>query len=519
MVSNKMYNKIQMLKNKGFSKYRIGKDLNIDPASVRKYFLMSPESYRSYCEQTSSRTKVFDSFEGEILSLYESHGFQRLNMNAVYDFLLEKHSNLNASEKSLRNYIHYLEHTQKLTYSSSCRMTSKVPELPFGKQMQLDFGQKLQQNGLKLYIFCMLLSASRFRYVQFQGRPFSTSDVILLMLSAFDYFDGVPEEVVIDQDSLMVTSENLGDIQLTRQFKAFVDEMGFNLYVCRKADPQSKGKIENLVKFVKYNFLNVRTFETVSEANISVMKWLERRANGRVCQATGQIPNVAVIEERKHLNPIRNSIFRKNSYLNREKRMVSEKSFITIESNDYSVPTAYRSHEVEFFKTEAEIFVFDGKTGKEIAHHDRCRETGQKIVNRDHFRKKSTPLKDMRQEALSWLESSRWNLFLENNQKKFTRYQRDQLTALKLLIQESDDAEILEQALDLCLNCCTFSANDLKDTYQFMKKQNRLNQLYTETKQSHAVGGSWYFQPVSVNTRNIAEYESHVKGDCHESLH
>jgi len=249
------------------------------------------------------------------------------------------------------------------------------------------------------------------------------------------------------------------------------------------------------------------------------MKWLERRANGRVNQATGQIPSLAVVEERNHLKPIRNSIFRKNSYLNREKRMVSEKSFITVESNDYSVPTVYCSREVEIYKTESDLFVFDEKTEKEIAHHERCRETGQKIVNRDHFRKKSIPMKELRQEALSWFTSPQWNLYLEYNQKKFTRYQRDQLTALKLFIQESDDAAVLEKALDYCINCSTFSANELKDTYQFMKNQKRLNQLYTNTKQPLAAGkSSWQYPSVSVHTRALNKYESHIRGDRHESL-
>jgi hypothetical protein len=128
-------------------------------------------------------------------------------------------------------------------------------------------------------------------------------------------------------------------------------------------------------------------------------------------------------------------------------------------------------------------------------------------------------MKELRQEALSWFTSPQWNLYLEYNQKKFTRYQRDQLTALKLFIQESDDAAVLEKALDYCINCSTFSANELKDTYQFMKNQKRLNQLYTNTKQPLAAGkSSWQYPSVSVHTRALNKYESHIRGDRHESL-
>jgi transposase len=99
------------------------------------------------------------------------------------------------------------------------RLYAKVPELPFGKQMQLDFGQYRCRSGLRLYIFAALLSASRYKYVIFQGRPFRTLDVIQHLLDALDYFGSRPEELVIDQDRLMVVSENAGDIVCTKEFQ------------------------------------------------------------------------------------------------------------------------------------------------------------------------------------------------------------------------------------------------------------------------------------------------------------
>ena len=58
----------------------------------------------------------------------------------------------------------------------------------------------------------------------------------------------------------MVVSENRGDIIYTKDFKQFIEEMDLNMYVCRKSDPESKGKIENLIKFIKRNFLRIRDF-------------------------------------------------------------------------------------------------------------------------------------------------------------------------------------------------------------------------------------------------------------------
>ena len=198
----------------------------------------------------------------------------------------------------------------------------KVPELPFGKQMQLDFGQYKCRSGLKLFIFAAVLSASRYKYVTFQDHPFKTKEVIDHLLNCFDYYGGAPEELVIDQDSLMVVSENAGDIIYTDDFRYFIEEQEIGMYVCRGADPETKGKIENVIKYVKYNFFNTRDFLNIDEANKSVFKWLERRANGKISQVTSQIPAILIESEREHLRPVRNSIFRKGSLIGREERLV-----------------------------------------------------------------------------------------------------------------------------------------------------------------------------------------------------
>ena len=126
--------------------------------------------------------------------------------------------------------------------------------------MQLDFGQYRCRSGLKLFIFAGVLSASRYKYVIFQDHPFKTKEVIDHLLNCFDYFGGVPEEMVIDQDSLLVVSENAGDIIYTDDFKFFIEEQEIGMYVCRASDPETKGKIENVIKYVKYNFFNTRDF-------------------------------------------------------------------------------------------------------------------------------------------------------------------------------------------------------------------------------------------------------------------
>lgn len=212
MIDKAMYREIQAFRRQGWTRAAIVKALELDPKTVAKYFGMEEESWRAYRREHLFRDKEFDRYRGEILEVYEANGFRKLPMASVYDYLDERYGALPANEQSLRNYIGYLIRTEAL---------------------------KLEE----------------------PGRPFRTLDVIRLLLDAFDYFGGRPEELVIDQDRLMIVSENAGDIVCTKDFQQLVDEQEVRLWVCRKADPESKGKIENLVKFTKGNFLATRNFE------------------------------------------------------------------------------------------------------------------------------------------------------------------------------------------------------------------------------------------------------------------
>jgi transposase len=75
---------------------------------------------------------------------------------------------------------------------------------------------------------------------------------------AFAFLGGILLTVVYDQDRTMMVDENLGHIILTETFRKYAKARGFQIHFCRKADPESKGKIENVIKYVKINFLTNR---------------------------------------------------------------------------------------------------------------------------------------------------------------------------------------------------------------------------------------------------------------------
>jgi transposase len=59
----------------------------------------------------------------------------------------------------------------------------------------------------------------------------------------------------------VAVSENYGDIIHTEEFERFRRNMKFSVYLCRGNDPESKGKIESVVKYAKQNYAAHRVFD------------------------------------------------------------------------------------------------------------------------------------------------------------------------------------------------------------------------------------------------------------------
>jgi transposase len=507
-----MYQDIQKYKKKGYMKSEISRKLGLDPGTVAKYYSMREEEYREYVGALKDRGKTFDEYKEAILEVYEQNGYTKLLISSVYDYLEERYGELPGTEKTLRNYIGYLRKTNQLELKENIRIYGTVAELPYGKQLQLDFGEHTTASGLTLYIFASVLSASRYKYVTFQTKPFTTLDLIGHLLDCFDYIGGIVEELVIDQDNVMVVSENHGDIIYTKDFSYFIQEMGLRMWVCRKGDPESKGRVENLIKYVKGNFFGTRDFTTLEEAQESVAKWLRRRANGKLSQATTRIPLEDIEEEREHLRPLRNSIYRKESLLGREERLADENAMISVDASLYSVPGNYRKRRVEIYQTERKLFVFDQRTGEQIEEHELSLIPGTKVIKRSSYRKNGKSTQEMKEEVLGKFPSAKWGEFVQRNFKRYSRYVRDQCIEAQRWFGQKVDPDSLEKALEFCLEHKTYSIANLHDTYlyyQRLKDKGEKDLLSTVRPQLKEI--SCYRRGIQVAQRDIGVYTSFLK--------
>jgi len=74
-----------------------------------------------------------------------------------------------------------------------------------------------------------------------------------------------------------------------KRFEDFASDMGFIPKVCRPKRPQTKGKVERLVDYVKDNFLPGRTFTDAEDLNRHAIAWCQK-ADSKMHGTTGEIP-------------------------------------------------------------------------------------------------------------------------------------------------------------------------------------------------------------------------------------
>mgnify|MGYP001579837116 FL=1 len=101
--------------------------------------------------------------------------------------------------------------------------------------------KRLNRNKVKVYSSSMCLSHSRYKYILWTDKPFTTVSFIAAHNRAFKYLGGMPVEIVYDQDRVLAVFENSVDIICTEGFQNYINTMKYKIRLCRSFDPQNKG--------------------------------------------------------------------------------------------------------------------------------------------------------------------------------------------------------------------------------------------------------------------------------------
>ena len=236
-----------------------------------------------------------------------------------------------------------------------------------GEQAQIDFGQ------LRLWIADALAVAHLFVFTLGYSRrqwarayPHERLDVVLDGHErAFHHFGGVPLSCLYDNPRTQVLGRREGQVLWHPVFEDFARSYGFTPRACQPYRPQTKGKVESGVKYVKRNALAGRRFASWPALNAWLEEWSVTIADQRVHGTTHERPSERFARET--LTPLRaRPPYR---YERRRQRRVPADALVAIAAARYSVPVQYVGTVVEIHETSTHYEIFSGPT--RIARHEK----------------------------------------------------------------------------------------------------------------------------------------------------
>ena len=466
-----MFTKIKELKLLGYKKLRAARELDIDVKTVNKYWDMEENEYAEYLTSTKTRKKIMEPYRTQILKMIKKHA--DMTSALIYDRLREVEDDFTPSYRTVRHFISNLREDYGIPTPKKIRQYTECTEQPLGFQAQVDLGQEITKDAygkkVKVYIFAMVMSASRQKYIHFQLTPFTSQTFVEAHDKAFNYFGGRTTEIVYDQDRVMVVSENSGDIIFTEKFESYRNYAGFSVHLCRGYDPESKGKIEAVIKYIKINFLKYRIFQGISTLNSQGLAWLDRTGNGLIHETTKMIPSVVFQEERKHLKAVASISIK--SIIPRV-AIVRKTNVVLYRQNRYSVPkgTYYPGKKVRIQEDESAgtVSLYDIDTNELLEQHFTCHEKGKYIRKHHSERDKFSDYSKLKSKVLdAFNDTDTAKIFIDTILSEKKRYSRDQLGMIVKLQSSYTKIEI-SKALDYCMKRHLFSAVYLKDTLEYL---------------------------------------------------
>lgn len=187
-------------------------------------------------------------------------------------------------------------HGYRGSYSSVYRFVCSLkPHLPKatmhlefapGEAAQIDFGTGPQlvdtRTGeiIKTHFFLMTLCWSRHQYAEIvldQKVP----TWLECHRHAFEWFGGVPGKLIIDNAKCAITRACRHDPVVQRAYAECAEGYGFKIDALPPREPQMKGRVESGIKYLKKNFMALREFRDLADANRQLQTWILEEAGNR----------------------------------------------------------------------------------------------------------------------------------------------------------------------------------------------------------------------------------------------
>lgn len=267
-----------------------------------------------------------------------------------------------------------------------------------GEYAQVDWGEVrevpfIRGGARRKYFLAVRLKFSRFSFVKWTNSM--TQEVLIRgLIEACEAFGGVPWSLVFDNmRTVTVGRDEDGRPCWHPVLKHFANDFDFMPQACDRASGNQKGSVENLVGWVKSNFLPGREFLDDADLERQSDEWVSK-ANDQVSQAHGRRPAEVLEEERPKLTRLHATAAEYGLL-----RLVASNrdGYVNLEGFQYLVPIGLAEQPLMARIREERVEFYDA--GELVASYTRRRKNDGKLTTREFHPVHLEPLLAQRPKA------------------------------------------------------------------------------------------------------------------------
>lgn len=300
-----------------------------------------------------------------------------INGTTMYQALVREHG-FAGSYSSVRRFLQALKEDNP--------QATVMLDFDPGEAAQVDFGSgpKLldPQTGklFSTWVFVMTLAFSRHQYAEIV-RDQKVATWLGCHRRAFEFFSGVPAKIMLDNLKAGIIKACWHDPAVNRSYAEFAEGYGFLISPCPPRQPQMKGRVESGVKYVKNNFLPLRTFRNLVDANRQLHEWVLETAGNRIHGTTKQKPLIMFAEAEKTFLKALPAVAPELAVWAEHK--LHGNCHLQFEKAYYSAPFKLVHKQLWVKATETTVKIYHQH--QQVAAHPRCVRPGQKATCIDHL--------------------------------------------------------------------------------------------------------------------------------------
>jgi transposase len=207
------------------------------------------------------------------------------------------------------------------------------------------------------------------------------ADVLHGVLGCLQRLGGVPEAMVVDNDTSIVADGVGKRAVLHPEVAALCGQLGLRLVVLEPGKPESKGQVERTNGYLETSFLPLRSFCDLGDLQSQADAWAQQVAWRRHHRRVGGRVVDALAAERRFLHGLPDPL--PDVDLRTEIR-VQRDGFVRVRDVDYSVPPGLAGRRVQIRLSPTEVVVH--LEGAELARHQRSYAPADVVLDPGHAR-------------------------------------------------------------------------------------------------------------------------------------